>query len=363
VGAFRWAILGTGHAATKFAMGLRTARGAEVAAVGSRSLERAGRFVNRTGLRCTVADYASALDGDIDAVYVATPPSTHERLAVLALEAARPVLVEKPFASDGAGARRIAAVARQHSVFCMEAMWTRFLPLTQRIEVLLGRGALGQLVGMVGSFGKADIPASGPVIDPGLGGGSLLDRGVYPLSFMIRALGPPTEATATMALTPTGVDAECTALLRFDGGTLATMQSSLRGFLANELRYVGTKATLTVRPPIYRPVTARLQRHADSTAPRIPSARTERAWTQGLRQAAQLLMPDGLTAPSSLVWRPYAGNGYHYQADEVARCVRAGLLESPVMPLAESVAVLEAVDLIRAGSGHPGPAAGRTEHS
>jgi predicted dehydrogenase len=357
---FRWAVVGTGGAARAFTAGLHAAPGHEVTLIGSRSVERGEAFAKAFGLEAQVrAPYdavgAAGDVGSVDAVYVATPPSTHRDLALAALAAGHPVLVEKPFTTDAASAGEVVAAAAAVGVLCMEAMWTRFLPLARRVDHLLGSGVIGDVIGVTGSFGTL-VPrstAADHLHDPALGGGALLDRGVYPLSFAVRALGVPDSVVAERVGAVNGVDEECVAVLRYGLQAVATVQASLRGPLPNDLRYVGTHGSLVVRAPVYRPVSA-LVRTGRSSAPgpgrepcSLPNRWREAGWAHGVRQAAAAVAPEALLTRSRPVWRPYRGNGRHYQALEVARCVRAGLPQSPVMPLTESVAVLETVDRVR----------------
>ncbi|HEY0240305.1 MAG TPA: Gfo/Idh/MocA family oxidoreductase [Friedmanniella sp.] len=363
--AFRFAVLGTGRGARAFALGLRASERVEVGAVGSRSTERAGAFAASLGLDCPVGDHRQALEQPVDAVYIATPPSTHHALALQSLRAGRPVLVEKPFTTDAAQAREVVAEADRLGLFCMEALWTRFLPLVREVDTLLAGGAIGEVLSVTGSFGS-DRADAAHLRDPALGGGALLDRGVYPLSFVIRTLGRPVSVAAEVVTGPSGVDEECAAVLRHGRGGLSTVHASFRGELANDVRYVGSQGSLWVRGPVYRPVSASLSKaHASGAAAAEPTAAapgsglrsgltssiTDAPWAHGLRQVAGLVLPRAARTRSLPLVRPYRGNGYHYQAEEVERCVRLGLRESPVMPTDESVAVLETVDLIRAAAG------------
>ena len=185
---FRWGILGTGAVARKFALGLQIERHeAEVTVIASRSLEKVRQVGQALAIGGIYGSYEEAVqNADVDAFYIATPPSTHRDLALLCLKARRPVLVEKPFALDAGQARDIIEAARASGVFCMEAMWTRFLPLIREAKRRISEGALGDIHTLIGSFGAAE--ATGPennLFSAALGGGALLDRGVYPISLAI----------------------------------------------------------------------------------------------------------------------------------------------------------------------------------
>ena len=355
----RWAVLGTGAAARSFAAGLRSAPGHEVVVVGSRDDSRGQSFARSAGLTAVVAHPFDAVRCDVDAVYIATPPATHLPLALAAIEAGRPVLVEKPFATTAQDAERIADEAGRRGVFCMEAMWTHFLPLPRRLATLVSAGVIGELTGITASFGRssADSPH---LLDPALGGGALLDRGVYPVSFAVRALGEPDGVEAAALPGPTGVDLDCALILTYAAGALVTINASLRADLANDLRYTGTRGSLHVRGPIYRPVSASLRANpAIAGVPSADVATTARSRLEtrlvgrsglahGARQAYAAVAPESLLSGARPIWRPYRGNGYHYQALEVARCLAANLVESPVLPLADTVATLRTLDRARA---------------
>jgi predicted dehydrogenase len=359
VSTFRFAVLGTGGVARSFVLGLRASGQVEVGAVGSRTPARAQEFARSLGLDCVATDHAGALAAPVDAVYVATPPGTHRALALTSLAAGRPVLVEKPFTTDADEAREVVDEARRLGLFCMEALWTRFLPLVREVDSLLRGGAIGTVLGVTGSFGNTTVEAP-HLRDPALGGGALLDRGVYPLSFAVRALGRPDAVAAQAVLGPTGVDEEVSAVLRHGTTGLSSIQASFRGELANDLRYTGTRGSLWVRGPAYRPAAASMVRtppaeEGPAPSPAVAGPRLlDAPWAHGLRQVVGLVPPSIRSRAVPLV-RPYRGNGYHYQAEEVARCVRLGLLESPVMPGDETVTVMETVDRIRAATS-PGPA-------
>lgn len=350
---FRWGILGTGFAARKFVLGLRVARSAVAVAVASRSREKAEQFARSLGVARAYGSYAEALSDDaVDAFYVATPPSLHCEHALLCLSAGKPVLVEKPFAMNAAQARRIVEAARARSVFCMEAMWTRFLPLVRELKSLLATGSLGEVRMLTGSFGSAESPdPRNNLFNPDLGGGALLDRGVYPVSLAFHLMGPPDVVSGAAILGDTGVDEDVALTMRFGTGALALLHASLRTQCSNDLMIMTTRAQVRVHPPIYRPfrmtVTPNRQRaYAPSAASRMEALKEGHWAHQALQRSngmAAALLNRRATQHSLL----YAGNGYHYQAEEAMNCVRSGRLESPIMPHAESLGVMETLDRVR----------------
>jgi predicted dehydrogenase len=184
VGELRWGVFGTGYVARKFALGLRASPGAEIVAVASRSRERAKDFASGVGATAAATSYEDMITLDsVDAIYIATPAHLHRDHAILCLNAGKPALIEKPMALDASQAREIVAASRANNSFCMEAMWTRFTPLVREVKRRVTAGELGQLRLLTGSFCTAEhVDASRHLFNPGMGGGALLDRAVYPIS-------------------------------------------------------------------------------------------------------------------------------------------------------------------------------------
>jgi predicted dehydrogenase len=351
---FRWGILGTGFAARKFALGLRATGEAETALVASRSLQKAQAFAQACGIPSACGSYEEAVArGGIDAFYVATPPSLHHAHALLCLDAGKPVLVEKPFAVNADEARAIASAARARRAFCMEGLWTRFLPLITRLKRLVDDGALGAIGLLSGTFCSALPVARGNIrFDPALGGGVLLDRGVYLISLAHYLLGVPQAIASEASMGETGVDEQVAVLLRYDTGAIATLQASFRTEAANDLVIMGSRARVDVHPPVYRPFRMTLSPIRNSGGESRDrgwlEALKESHWAHAAYQRLSALLTLTRSRHARRVREPYAGNGYHYEALEVMRCVRAGKIESAVIPLAESVSVMETLDRIRA---------------
>ena len=350
---FRWAILGTGGVSRKFVLGLRAVPGHSAVAVASRRPENAARFAKDFGMQA--ADYADAAGfADADAVYIATPPSEHEAHAALAIAAGKSVLIEKPFALDAAAAARIASAARAAGSFAMEAMWTRFLPLVTEIRTRIARGELGELRAFEGAFYGNDVPDPGmSLFDPARGGGALMHRGVYGLSLARHLLGPVADMQVMGRIGATGVDEDCALNLRHEGGAISTIRASLRTIGTNAAQISGTEATIRLDPPIYRPVRARLSPTRPRTGGSSGSGpgRLERLREGGLAQGLnQRLGPlrSAVRPTGQGLFAPFDGNGYGHEAEAVAAAVRAGQGESPLMPLDESVEIMELIDRARA---------------
>ncbi|GII28302.1 Gfo/Idh/MocA family protein [Planotetraspora mira] len=316
----RWAIIGTGGIASAFAEDLRLSDAGEVVAVVSRSAERAEAFAAKTGAARFSADQAELLaSDDIDAVYVAVPHSGHRDAAVAAIEAGKAVLVEKPFTINRAEAEELVKLARAKGVFLMEAMWTRFLPHMVRIRELLAQGRLGDLRQVNAALGVwFEKDPAHRMFDPHLGGGALLDLGVYPVSFASMVLGEPTTVLGAAQFGDTGVDAQTTVVLQYGQGRQSVLATSMEAWLPNRASISGTDARIEVDHMFFTP----------------------KSFT--------------LTTRTGAVERydfPVEGSGLRLQAEEVARCVRDGLLESPVMPLDETCQIMGTMDEVRAQIG------------
>jgi predicted dehydrogenase len=321
----RWGILGTGNIAARFAADLRLSEHGELAAIGSRSRQRAKAFADRTSAPRLYTNHADLLSApDIDAVYIAVPHSAHRDVALAAIESGKAVLVEKPFTLNRAQAEELVTAARARGVFLMEAMWTRFLPHMARIRSLLADGRLGDVRLLTAEHGVwfEHNPAH-RMFDPHLGGGALLDLGVYPVSFASMVLGDPSSVTAVSQFGDTGVDAQTAVVLRYEQGRQAVATNTMEAWLTNRATIAGTAARIDIEGMWYRATSFTL---------------TER------------------TGAVERYEFPVDGTGLRFQAEEVARCVRAGLRESPVMPLDESCRIMGTLDEIRAQIGlkYPG---------
>ena len=270
-------------------------------------------------------------------------------LAVIA--AGKAVVCEKPFALDAVGARRIADAARERDVFCMEAMWTRFIPSVIEAKARIDRGDLGAVRLLQGNFAYAVAPRSAPALfDPASGGGALLDRGVYLISLAHHFLGVPDAVDGIAQTHPSGVDAQSTYQLRFPGGAVAAFSASLGAHGSNDFHVFGERGRLCLHDPFYR---ARRLSFQPSEVPHDApaSSRPTAAWKASLRgsaaaQAARSALDPLLQRLSGrrTVSMSFPGHGYQFELIEASRCIDAGLRESPVMPLADSIAVMETID-------------------
>ncbi|MFF3510763.1 Gfo/Idh/MocA family protein [Streptomyces sp. NPDC002573] len=323
----RWGILATGSVAHSFAEDLRLIpEDAELVAVGSRSAEAALRFAARHGIARAHGSWQDlAADPEVDVVYIATPHSAHHAAAALCLEAGKAVLCEKPLTLDLARARDLVTIARTRNVFLMEAMWTYVNPAVLRMRELIEDGAIGEIRSVHADFGIA-VPydATHRLHDPLQGGGALLDLGVYPVSFAHLLLGVPDTVSAWAHLTPQGVDDNTAVLLGYDSGAVAVLSCSLDTRTAQRASVNGTLGRVEFDRDFF---------HAD-----------------GFVLHRQGREPEEIRLPES------PGNGYTHEALEVTRCLRAGAVESPWVPLAGTLAVMASLDAVRARIGvhYPG---------
>jgi predicted dehydrogenase len=321
----RWGILGTGRMARAFATDLRLLSGMEVAGVASRTMESTRRFAAEFEVPRQFASGAElARCDEVDAVYIATPHSTHCALALDCLAAGRHVLCEKPLALSAAQARRMIEASHGRGLFLMEAMWTRFIPAVVRLRELIRSGIVGPIRMLLA--GGAFMPEQRPgfyLFRRDLGGGILLDAGVYLVSMASMILGSPERIAALGSLTDGGIDDHEGILLSYAGGALAILHLSLRTRSPPEMTLLGGAGRIHVGAPIYCP------RRLSISRPGVDD---------------------------EILEFPFTGTGYRFQAEEVARCVEAGLAESPIMPLAESLHILGTMDRIRAqlGVSYPG---------
>lgn len=312
----RWGILATGGIAHAFTKDLTTA-GLTVSAVGSRGIESAERFAAEHGIPRAHGSYEElAADPDVDIVYVATPHPQHAENAIMLLQHGKHVLVEKPFTLTEAEAAAVREVAVARGLLAMEAMWTRYLPHMVRIRELIAEGALGE-IRVVTADHTQQISA-----DPRhrlnaleLGGGALLDLGIYPISFAWDILGAPISIVASGRLGETGADTEVATILTHAGGAISTSISSSRAAGPNTAHIVGTTARIDI----------------------------DRTWYNAT--SFRLTSPDGTVLES--YESDVDGRGMQYQALAAESFIASGRTDSDLLPIAESVAIMGTLDDVR----------------
>ncbi|MGW1210258.1 Gfo/Idh/MocA family protein [Streptomyces sp. NPDC002499] len=315
----RWGILATGGIAAAFTADLVDLPDAEVVAVASRTEASAKAFAERFGIERAYGDWdALAHDEDIDVVYVATPHSAHRVAAGLCLEAGRNVLVEKAFTLNVREADELVALARGRGSFLMEAMWMYCNPMIRRLKALVDDGAIGEVRTIQADFGLAGpFPPAHRLRDPEQGGGSLLDLGVYPVSFAQLLLGEPSDVVARAVLSDEGVDLQTGALLTWESGALASVHCSIVGGLATSASVTGSLGRIDVPDGFFFP--DRFVLHRDGRDP-------------------QEFTADPADGPR---------NSLKHEAREVMRALRAGETESPLVPIDGTLAVMRTLDAIR----------------
>lgn len=352
MGKFRWGIFGTGFVAGKFALGLKALDDHEIVAVASRSQEKAKAFAAGLKVDAICGSYAEiACLENVDAIYIATPPNVHKLQALMCIAAAKAVLVEKPFAMNAAEAAEIRAAAQANGVFCMEAMWTRFNPAVQQLKNRVDAGDLGEIRMLNGSFGIQEVPSeSNHLFNKAMGGGAVLDRGVYLISLAVYLLGKPDYVSGVLIRAEGGVDEQAAITLGWQDKITAQFTISLIADLANNLSVSGSKARIELDTPIYRPSRLRIfTSQAISRSPaQAPSKKDHIRESGVLHLLHQYLLPLLKAGAGKKVNVLYSGNAYHYQAEEVRQCVQGGKLESALMPLSDSVAVMEIIDRLLA---------------
>jgi predicted dehydrogenase len=311
----RWGILGAGGIAAVVGADIAASPGSTLAAVAARDAGRAAAFATAHGVARSYGSYAELVaDPDVDVVYIATTHAQHHEHGLLALEANKPVLVEKAFTLNARQAREVIDVARQRRLFCMEAMWMRFNPLVRRAQEVVAAGAIGDIVSLRGDLcSKFDFDPHHRLFDLGAGGGALLDVGIYPITFAWLFLGRPAQTEAIGTLSPTGSDATVSVQCGYQAGAVAQILTSAVSHSPFAGAICGTLGTVELGPRIQRPT--------------VLTVTTE--------------------AGEEQIHSAIVGNGYGQQIAEVERCLRAGELESPVVPLDETVAILEMIDGIR----------------
>ena len=335
----RWGIAGTGTIARLFAADLRFARGAELVAVGSRESTRARSFADSFDVSRAHGSYRALFDDvDVDVVYIATPNSQHGGLAIAALKAGKAVLCEKPFTLNAHEAREVAQVARRTGRFCMEAMWMRFAPAVRELEVRIAQGEIGTVRHVRASLGFAvTFDPTHRIFDLALGGGALLDLGVYPVSLCCALLGAPRQLTSVATLGASGVDEHVTMELSYEHGVTASIETSVRMRLSNDAVVTGTRGQLSLSAPLYFPQTV-------SFVPGPEPAADDVTRPQRVLRTMATLARSAFTKPQS----PIHGTGYQYEAQEVMRCLADRRSESELMSLDASVQVMETLDAVRA---------------
>lgn len=309
----RWGIIGTGDIAKKFASGLSMLSDAELVAIASRTRKTADAFGDSFHVPKRHSNYQSLTqDPDVDVIYVSTPHNLHKENTLMCLQAGKAVLCEKPFAINVNETMEMIRVARERKLFLMEAMWTRFFPLMTRLREIIAAKIIGEVRMLMADFGYRSENQDFWVFNPNFGGGGLLDVGVYPISFSHQIFGIPNQITGIAHLHK-GVDEQSAAILGYEGGKIAIIASAITTETPQAAHLLGTKGRIHIHAPWWKPETLTL----------------------------------AVNGKDEVMHIPFQGNGYNYEADEVARCLSEGKTESDTMPLDETLSIMKTMDTIR----------------
>ncbi|WP_353476587.1 Gfo/Idh/MocA family oxidoreductase (plasmid) [Salipiger sp. H15] len=316
--ALRWGLLGTGWIAQRFIESVRAHTTQEIAAVGSRSQESADRFAADWRIPTAHGSYEALVnDPSLDVIYVATPHNLHAAHAEMALSAGRNVLVEKPMVLSHADGVRLAELALARGLFLAEALWTYFLPKFDVLDQILTSGALGEIKSVHTEYGEY-FTRDHRIFDPALAGGPLNDLGTYPVSLLTRLLGVPEKVLGLAQMDESGVQGQLSVILADARGNQGTMSTTLYGITPTNAAIVGTKGTVRFGSEFNLPGPFRV------------------------------ISADGGTVLDYVEPAGRHFDGLFYEAAEVARCIAAGLTETPKRPLTDTLDMLATMDAIRA---------------
>ena len=317
----RWGILGCGKIARKFASDLKLVKDASLVAVASTDDRRAKEFSKTFNAEIAYNSYEALVNSDkVDVIYIATPHGFHHEHALLCLNHKKAVLCEKALALNSIQVKEMIGVSRANKVFLMEAFWTKFLPQYQKVSELINHGDIGKLKLIQADFGfRAEQPTPQRLYDPKLGGGALLDIGIYPVFLAISLLGRPDDIEAVMSPYSSGVDEQISAVLKFKNGALAITSATFAAHTPVEATIVGTEGYIRMTNRFHNAI-----------------ANVEVENSKGVR-------------PISV--HKEEGFGYQFEARHVGECLRKNLIESPVMSHSDSLLLMETMDRIRAKCG------------
>jgi predicted dehydrogenase len=316
---FKWGVLGPGGIAKAFAEDLKKLDGHSIAAVGSRTLSNAQSFAKTFGGTAYGSYEELVADSQIDAIYVATPHPAHKDNVILALNAGKPVLCEKPFAVNALEAQQMVDAAAKNSVALMEAMWARFLPHYAKVREIIASGVLGKIHTIQADHGQRLADQNIPrLVEPSLAGGALLDLGIYPVSFAHMILGNPSKITSTAVLTDKGVDAQTSMIFDYADGAQAVLNTTMIEQTPCRAVVAGLNGWLEIDRTFYNPASMRV------------------------------ILNDGSVTqyPSS-----YQGHGLREQAEVFKQLVTSGQQQSQILNWQDTVDIMKTLDQVRSQIG------------
>lgn len=343
----RWGIVGTGAIAARFVTACQRLPDTECVAVSSRTAANGQAFADRYGIGhvATNAGDLAAQDA-VDVVYVATPNHCHVDDALAVIDAGKPVLCEKPLATNADDARSIAGAARAKGVFCMEGMWSLCTPVYTQAFQRVANGDIGKVRQIEGSFSVPQTPETMPrLFDSATGGGALLDRGVYLIALSMAVLGDLRLRHVAGDLAPEGVDLAATLILESDTGARAVLSTAIDRFGDNSLTIEGSTGRCVFAQPVTCPVSYALTRRDPSAAFRAPAGASGPVAALKARLRRN---PLAIRAKQALAGnQKFLTGGLENEIAEVERCLAQGLLESPLVPLDRSIRTLAIIDEAR----------------
>lgn len=317
----KWGIIGAGRISSTFATALNSLEHTELVAVASRDLTRAQEFANKFQVKKTYNSYEELVkDPEIDVVYIGTPHTEHKANTALCITNGKAVLCEKPFTVNQKETQELIALAKEHKVFLMEGMWTKFLPTTKVVKQWIKDKIIGEVKYFNISFGyRTPYDITNRVYNPEVAGGALLDVGVYPITYVIHMMDKlPDQVVSSAYLGRSGVDDTNAIIFRYDNGVLANLCSSVASDTGKEAVIIGDKGKIVV--------------------PNFWSA-----------ESAELYDDTGKVIDAFFL--PFTSNGFVYEAEEVNQCIREGRLESNALPLQDTLDIMKIMDDIRADWG------------
>jgi predicted dehydrogenase len=347
---------GCGTIAHYVAGDLRLTKESTLNAVASRTEEHARNFARQYGVAKWYGGLEKLLnDAEVDVVYVSTPNHRHVDDCIACIEAGKAVLCEKPFALNLAQAQRIVDAARRCNVFCMEAMWTRFVPAVMEATRCIHAGAIGPIRMIQGNFAfPASLIRDSRVFDIEMGGGALLDLGVYLICLAQQLMGVPQSIRGTARLGATGVDEQSAYQLLYANGAMADLAASLQVRGTNDVIILGEHGVLRLCEPFYCAHRFILKPYAHMQAGLLPSQGGLSQFVGAVRKIPSVKsLRRRLTSLVEVLQRnhaqtfPFPGNGYQFELMEVSRCVREQCTESEIMPLRDSLDVMRTMDVLR----------------
>lgn len=314
----RWGIIGPGRIARAFAEGLVHTSNGKLTAIASRSNERGKKFAEEWEVPNSFDSYQKlAQSSVVDAIYIATPHSEHHDATLLCLKNGKHVLCEKPLAVNANQVLSMTQTARAENQILMEGMWSRFPPLMRKVKDMVDSGMLGEIFSLQADFGflPKDSNPKNRLFNPDLAGGSLLDIGIYPLSFASMILGTPQRLTALASIAKTNVDEQTSCILKYENGAHAILHSSLCCETGQEAFIAGKDGNLRIHKQCWKPQIMTVRKH--------------------------------LSKKEEKIEMPFIGNGFNYEAEHFGNLIKEERTESDIMPLAESLSIAKTMDQIR----------------